>query len=163
MIAVRSGSLRGTATGTVSAPVAEVGTLYTYSAAVTWELDAAASDPVTGRDVLRPRGTVIVTPVWRCISQLKPDTITITSSMGELKIDRVAGTWTGSGDARPSVAGFAYYNTCGRASTFLEISEVPILGDDLGIAAPLPVQGRFQAPAINGLRRFDVTFSYAEE
>lgn len=155
-VAIRSGLLLGTATGTVASFVPSVGNLYSYEARIAWFPDRTNSDPLHGIEAYTATGTVIITPLNRCISQLRPDTVRV-SNVGTLTIFRNDSTWTGDGDARPE-SGFHYYDTCAEAESILELSFLPFLMSD-GVQ-PLPVRGQLRMPAgefLNG------SFSYEPE
>lgn len=155
-VAIRSGLLRGTASGTVSSFVPGVGSLYSYQARITWIPDPDQSDPVTGVEAYTAAGTVIVTPLNRCISGLTPDSIAVLST-GTLTIYRNDSTWEGNADARPTT-GFTYYDTCANAASVLEASYLPFLLSD-GVKA-LPVRGQLQIP---GSSMLTGSFSYEPE
>lgn len=158
-IAIRSGNLRGTASGTLGSAIATVGALVTFSANVTWELDRAQSIPTLGIEVFTPRGTAVVASANRCISRIRPDTVVITPDMGRLTIQRLDSLWTGEGNALPPGL-FQYYDTCASMDSYLDVYLVPFLMDD----GPqnLPVQGVLRLPANSGTT-LSGSFSYEPE
>ena len=160
LVGIRSGILSGTASGTVTA-AAHVGALYAFTANVTWTPDRTQSIPQLGIEVYKATGRVFVTPVHRCLSQLRPDTLVISS--GELTIYRNEGTWKGNGDAMPASL-ISYYDTCAEMESILPVANLPFLMDqnETGEPQPLPVSGRLRLPENSGLQ-YEGNFNYEPE
>jgi hypothetical protein len=147
-IAVRSGNLAGTASGTLSSGLVEVGDLFGFDASVTWAPEPGQGD---GGGIInyQPTGTISVRAINRCISALQPETFPIEPTMGTLTINWEDGTWTGSGIALPPGGSFRYFDTCANMEAALEASMVPFLTNDG--SRPLPVQGALAFPQGAGL------------
>ncbi len=152
-VTIIGGGLTGSATGSYVG----VEPLYSFTAQVTWVKEENGGQ-AAGLESYKASGTVTVTAVHRCISNLQPGSYAInTTNAGSLVIDRRDGTWSGGAAASPPQGYFTYYDTCAQEDAMLP-AIVPILESDAG--TPLPVRGQFTRTLPSPSSG---SFSYAEE
>jgi hypothetical protein len=128
--------LTGSATGSVVSAVTSVGTLYDYTAKITWT--RVQAPVVGGISVYRPQGYVKYTARNRCISAMSPDSVAIGPNDARLEISAQDSSWTAEGGGL-SMPQIRYFDTCQRMNSILEFSGAPYILD--GGEQKLPVQG----------------------
>jgi hypothetical protein len=128
--------LIGGATGSVISAVPSVGTLYDYTAKITWTREQGPI--IGGVAVYRPRGYVKYTARNRCISAMNPDSVAIGPSDAKLEISDQDSSWTADGGGL-SMPQIRYFDTCQRMNSILEFSGAPYIL--AGEEQKLPVQG----------------------
>jgi hypothetical protein len=154
-ITVVGKELIGTASGTVASANAAIGPLYDYSAKITWTRTGSLAPGVPA--TYRPQGYVKLTARNRCVSQIRPDSIPLSSSDAELTISYEDSTWSVDGGAAGGMATVGYYDTCQKANSVLILVVPYIDGPD---THPLPVKG---VVTYNQGLKVSASFNYARE